>query len=110
MSHDLCSALSKSLITLVIAVSMVFATIPFAKTTPNNLYLIALVGQSNASGRGDLAELPPDFPANANRLWNFTNVYTWQHPAKEPIDDPVGQVDSVSTDTEAGVGPGLSIG
>ena len=32
-----------------------------------DLYLIALMGQSNMEGRGELSELPAGFPANPRR-------------------------------------------
>lgn len=75
---------------------------------PKGLYLIALMGQSNMEGRGELSELPPDFPANSTKIWNFTNAYEWE-PAKEPIDSPEGQVDVVSTGRRGGVGPALAL-
>ena len=37
-----------------------------------DLYLIALMGQSNMEGRGELSELPAGFPANPTKLWNLT--------------------------------------
>jgi hypothetical protein len=73
-----------------------------------DLYLIALMGQSNMSGRGELSELPADFPKNPTRIWNFTNAYKWE-PAKEPIDSIEGQVDKVSMDRKVGVGPALAL-
>jgi hypothetical protein len=73
-----------------------------------DLYLIALMGQFNMEGRGDLSELPAGFPANPMKLWNFTNAYKWE-PAKEPIDSPEGQVDIVSIDRHAAVGPSLAL-
>ena len=72
------------------------------------LYLIALMGQSNMEGRGELSELPAGFPANPTKLWNFTNAYKWE-PAKEPIDSPEGQVDVVSIGRRGGVGPSLAL-
>ena len=36
-----------------------------------DLYLIALMGQSNMEGRGELSELPAGFPAIPTKLWNF---------------------------------------
>ena len=72
-----------------------------AGTSP---YLIALMGQSNMVGRGELSDLPPGFPVNPTKLWNFTNAYKWA-PAKEPIDSALGQIDLVSLDEHAAVGP-----
>jgi Carbohydrate esterase, sialic acid-specific acetylesterase len=73
-----------------------------------DLCLIALMGQSNMEGRGELSELPAGFPANPTKLWNFTNAYKWE-PAKEPIDSPEGQVDIVSIGRRGGVGPSLAL-
>ncbi|MGH6824220.1 sialate O-acetylesterase [Methyloceanibacter sp.] len=73
-----------------------------------DLYLIALMGQSNMEGRGELSELPPGFPANPTEIWNFTNAYQWE-PAKEPIDSPEGQVDAISIGRRGGVGPSLAL-
>jgi hypothetical protein len=87
--------------------SLVHGECAEANNTPTNLYLIALMGQSNMVGQGELSDLPPGFPSNPTKLWNFTNAYKWE-PAKEPIDSPVGQVDVVSLDPHAGVGPSLA--
>ena len=73
-----------------------------------DLYLIALMGQSNMVGEGRLFDLPPRFPRNSTKLWNFTNAYKWEL-AKEPIDSPQAQVDVVSLDKRAGVGPALAM-
>ena len=73
-----------------------------------NLYLIALMGQSNMVGHGELSDLPPLFPRNSAKLWNFTNAYKWKL-AKEPIDSPRGQLDFVSLDKRAAVGPALAM-
>jgi hypothetical protein len=72
------------------------------------LYLIALMGQSNMKGGGELSELPAGFPSNPTKLWNFTNADKWE-PAREPIDSPEGQLDVVSLDDRAGVGPSLAL-
>lgn len=74
----------------------------------SNLYLIALMGQSNMAGRGELSELPPDFPKNPLKIWTFTNAYKWE-PAKEPVDSPEGQIDTISQDRSGGVGPSLAL-
>jgi len=79
-----------------------------ANKMPTNLYLIALMGQSNMVGEGKLSDLPPGFPSNPAKLWNFTNAYKWE-PAKEPIHSPVGQIDVVSLNRRAGVGPSLAL-
>jgi carbohydrate esterase-like sialic acid-specific acetylesterase len=79
-----------------------------AQAFDNDLYLIALAGQSNMVGAGDVNELPPGFPKNGSRIWNFTNAYTWE-PAREPIDSIIGQVDMVSIDRHPGVGPALAM-
>ena len=55
----------------------------------SNLYLIALAGQSNMIGAGDVRLLPLGFPMNGRRIWNFTNADIWE-PAREPIDSNHG--------------------
>jgi carbohydrate esterase-like sialic acid-specific acetylesterase len=79
-----------------------------AQAVDSNLYLIALAGQSNMTGAGDVKLLPVGFPVNGPRIWNFTNADTWE-PAREPIDSNDGQVDAVSRDRHPGVGPGLAM-
>ncbi|MCB2192187.1 MAG: sialate O-acetylesterase [Deltaproteobacteria bacterium] len=69
--------------------------------------LFILAGQSNMSGRGDLGQLPPGFPANAGRIRNFSNADVWCEVA-EPLDDPRGQKDACSLDLSPGVGPGTA--
>jgi Carbohydrate esterase, sialic acid-specific acetylesterase len=74
----------------------------WAATAPK-VYL--LMGQSNMSGRGDLAALPrlPEDPAI--RLYGNDGVFK---TAVEPLDSAAGQIDIVSADSLAAVGPGLS--
>ena len=67
---------------LLLCFAITFAT-P-AQAVDRNLYLIALAGQSNMTGKGNVNDLPLGFPKNAPRLWNFTNAYTWEL-AKEPV-------------------------
>ncbi|MGB6968539.1 MAG: sialate O-acetylesterase [Methyloceanibacter sp.] len=90
----------------VLAFTLVLLAQPCSAHT--DLYLIALMGQSNMEGRGELADLPPGFPANPTKLWTFTNSYKWE-PAREPVDAPQGQVDVVSMGKRAGVGPSLAL-
>jgi hypothetical protein len=68
------------------------------------VYLLA--GQSNMSGRGLLAELTPEerTPDPAIQLLGNDGR---THAALDPLDDPAGQVDVVSADARAAVGPGL---
>ena len=93
---------------LSVAAVLVYGEFAEANNTPTNLYLIALMGQSNMAGRGKLSELPPGFPSNPAKLWNFTNAYKWES-AKEPIDSSLGQIDLVSKDPHPGVGPSLAL-
>jgi hypothetical protein len=86
---------------------ILLALIAQPSSAGTNPYLIALMGQSNMVGRGELSDLPPDFPTNPTKVWNFTNAYTWE-PAREPIDSPFGQLDAVSLDETAAVGPSLA--
>ena len=64
------------------------------------------MGQSNMSGRGDLAEMPPDMAADDPRIqvWGNDGVLA---VAREPLDSAKDQQDVVSADAQAGVGPGL---
>jgi hypothetical protein len=80
-----------------------------AHAVDGNLYLIALAGQSNMTGAGDVKLLPVGFPVNGPRIWNFTNADIWE-PAREPIDSNYDQVDAVSRDKHPGVGPALAMG
>jgi len=66
------------------------------------------MGQSNMSGRGQIQDLPADFPKHPQKLWLFSNAEQWQL-AQEPLDRAEGQVDLVSADRGAGVGPGLAM-
>jgi Carbohydrate esterase, sialic acid-specific acetylesterase len=68
------------------------------------LKLFVLAGQSNMSGMGDI----PEFRSEPNpRIYVFGNDYHWKL-AKEPVDDSSNQVDLVSEDRSAGVGPTIS--
>lgn len=75
---------------------------------PQGLDIFILAGQSNMSGRGRIKDLPKDFPKHVGRLWVYGNAGKWV-PASEPVDSPLGQVDTVSLDPAAGVGPGLAM-
>ena len=66
------------------------------------LSLFVLAGQSNMSGRGAALNLP-----HTDRIFLFANDYHWKQ-AREPLDDPEGQIDEVSMDKNAGSGPGLA--
>jgi len=79
-----------------------------AQAMDSNLYLIALAGQSNMTGAGDVKLLPVGFPMNGPRIWNSTNADIWE-PGREPIDSNDGQVDAVSLDRHSGVGPALAM-
>ncbi len=60
------------------------------------------------AGRGALEELPDGFPEHPERLMMFSNAWEWV-PAKEPVDNSAGQVDTVSKDPIEGlVGPGVA--
>jgi hypothetical protein len=68
------------------------------------LSLFILAGQSNMSGRGEVAKSGQD---SNSMVFVFGNDYHWKI-AEEPIDDPSGQVDKVSEDPDASLGPGLA--
>ncbi len=59
------------------------------------------------SGRGPMEGLP-DFQ-NARMVFVYRNSAKWTR-GWEPVDDPVGQVDPVSLDPTAKVGPGMAFG
>jgi hypothetical protein len=64
-----------------------------------------IMGQSNASGRGLLAQAP-EYP-NLSRMFLYGNDGIWKQ-AVEPIDSNVNQVDKISGDPNAGVGVGMA--
>ncbi|WP_454717603.1 sialate O-acetylesterase [Caulobacter segnis] len=65
-----------------------------------------LTGQSNMSGRGLVEELAPAERLPDPAITLYGNEGTIR-PAVEPLDTAIGQVDAISTDTIAAVGPGL---
>jgi hypothetical protein len=68
------------------------------------LSLFILAGQSNMSGYG---EIDPKEVGIDPRVFVFGNDYRWKL-AREPIDDPTGQVDPVSIDMGAGFSCGTT--
>ncbi|UAL11550.1 sialate O-acetylesterase [Caulobacter segnis] len=94
---------------LLLAACVAALITPLAATTAvaakrPDVYL--LTGQSNMSGRGLLEELTPEerLADPAIQLYGNDGV---TRPALDPLDDPASQVDAVSTDVQAAVGPGL---
>jgi hypothetical protein len=87
-----------------LAILLLAAPASAAVQAAPDIYLLA--GQSNMSGRGALADLggPERIPDPAIRLYGNDGRY---RPALDPLDDAAGQVDAVSTDLQAEVGPGL---
>lgn len=69
-----------------------------------DVYILA--GQSNMSGRGDIADLTQAERTPDPRILLYGNDGRWR-VATEPLDDATGQVDGVSADPRAAVGPGL---
>lgn len=53
--------------------------------------------------------IPENLPENNGHVWAYTNAGTWEL-AREPLDDPTGQVYVVSLDNRVGISPGLSFG
>lgn len=68
------------------------------------LYILA--GQSNMSGRGVMDELSQDDRVSDPRIRLYGNDGQWRI-APDPLDDADGQIDAISADRQAGVGPGL---
>jgi hypothetical protein len=69
-------------------------------------YSFIIAGQSNASGRG---QLDSNNEVPHSRVFIFGNNYIFQ-TAYEPIDDPAGQVDTISLDSTVGHSFGLRAG
>ena len=68
------------------------------------IYLLA--GQSNMSGRGLLEDLTPEERTADSAIQLYGNDERLR-AALDPLDDATGQVDAVSADPKAAVGPGL---
>ena len=68
------------------------------------IYILA--GQSNMSGRGSLDDLAAAERETNPRILAYGNDGILK-PAQEPIDSSLGQIDGVSADRLAAVGPGL---
>jgi hypothetical protein len=68
------------------------------------LQLFILAGQSNMSGMGDV---PKSGVRTNPRIYVFGNDYHWKL-AREPVDNPINQVDVVSEDKSAGFSPAMS--
>jgi Carbohydrate esterase, sialic acid-specific acetylesterase len=84
------------------------SSLPCAAEEPDpvpDVYLLA--GQSNMSGRGSIQELTAAerTPDPAVSLYGNDGK---RRAALDPLDDATGQVDAVSADPQAGVGPGLT--
>lgn len=69
---------------------------------------IALMGQSNASGRDTPLALPAGVPANRSRAWKFTHANAWA-TCLEPADGPGGSIYPILDDINAGVSPASSM-
>ena len=65
-----------------------------------------LTGQSNMSGRGLVEELTVEERIPDPAITLYGNEETLR-PAVEPLDTAIGQVDAISSDAIAAVGPGL---
>lgn len=70
-----------------------------------DVYLLA--GQSNMSDRGAITDLPAKDRIVDQRVRLYGTDGGWHH-ALDPLDDATDQVDAVSANKEAAVGPGLS--
>ncbi|USU13631.1 sialate O-acetylesterase [Sphingomonadaceae bacterium OTU29THOMA1] len=80
------------------------ATGPAASPVEAEVYILA--GQSNMSGRGALSELSTTDRVADERITVYGNGGMLR-VALDPLDDASGQVDAVSADRQAAVGPGL---
>lgn len=75
-----------------------------AEPVSPDVYILA--GQSNMSGRGVIDDLTAADRIADPAIRLYGNDGQW-HPARDPLDSAAGQVDAVSTDAQAAVGPGL---
>jgi hypothetical protein len=96
--------MQRLLVLALVAVVMAACTHP-ALPPPPEIYV--LMGQSNMSGRGVVAEAPADLRTPDPRIRLYGNDGVWK-PAVEPVDAFEGQIDAVSTDLIAAVGPALA--
>lgn len=96
---------------LAFAICLLVSSCAMRQTEPNNLEpgadIYILAGQSNMSGRGIVAQVtPPELvPDPSIMLYGNDGAL---RVASEPLDTAAGQIDPVSVDTNAGVGPGLA--
>lgn len=81
----------------------VIKALPAGSIIARDLFILA--GQSNMSGRGLLSEVPSF--ANASQIKVYSNAGLWVG-GYEPVDDPAGQIDSVSLDSNAGASSGMA--
>jgi len=97
----------RSVSTTLRALSAPFGSSGAAAAVPDSvqesMLLFVLAGQSNMVGQGNIQ---PEDRRPIPGVWLFGNDYRWK-PAHAPLDDPTGQVDSVSRDPVVGVGPVL---
>lgn len=88
-------------------VARVAAQSPRQTAAPRGAEVFLLAGQSNMSGRGDLSALTAAERRPDPKIWLYGNDGQWRL-ALDPLDDATGQIDMVSADHLAAVGPGLS--
>lgn len=93
-----------ALLAVTVATSIALEAAPGKRTGQYDVYVLA--GQSNMSGRGALAELTAAEGVADPRIRLYGNDGRW-HAALDPLDDASGQIDDVSADRQAAVGPGL---
>lgn len=80
---------------------------PIGSAAAQGAEIYLLAGQSNMSGRGDLADLTAAERTADPAILLYGNDGQWR-VALDPLDDAAGQIDAVSADRLAAVGPGLS--
>lgn len=76
-------------------------------TPPVGAKAFVVAGQSNASGRGSLTGAPAELTTPHANVYLYGNDHQWSY-AVEPVDSAVGQVDNVTKDSQAAVGPGMA--
>lgn len=98
-----------------LVILFLFAIGACAPTSDNNVaaltdtspLVVVVEGQSNASGRGAVTQLPAGFNDLDSEIELLNNSWVFG-PAAEPIDAPVGSYETTMNDNAAGVGPGLA--
>lgn len=92
-------------VALIFSVSAIPSTNISPPQVDGDIIILAIMGQSNASGYSICPDVLPPVPEG---IYNFGNDYVLR-PAQEPIDSGINQVDMVSYDSVSRCGSSISI-